>query len=271
VLDIQATQVDDFRFRLQNELERRCQENPNYSLRAFAKFLGVDSSVLSKIVNNKRTITPKMFEKLSSRLGLSPQERIRFVENLSMRSLAAPGRRTSRRTGLTLDQFELVSKWYHFAILELTCLADFKLEPKYIARKLKITVSQVNFAIERLQRLGMLVVDEGGVLKSGNFTTTRNVDTTVALRNLQKAILNQAANAIDDVPPDLRDNSTITVATSWHKIAAAKGMIKRFRRELSDFLSDNTNADAVYQISTHFFPVTELEVQKTQYNEGDTP
>ena len=40
----------NFRSYLQSELIRRCNNNSKYSLRAFAKHLGIDASPLSQIV-----------------------------------------------------------------------------------------------------------------------------------------------------------------------------------------------------------------------------
>ncbi|MCB0367115.1 MAG: helix-turn-helix transcriptional regulator [Bdellovibrionaceae bacterium] len=63
---------DEFRQLLQEELDRRISKNPRYSLRAFAAALQVDSSLLSKILNNKRAISLSMAEHLIGRLNLPP-------------------------------------------------------------------------------------------------------------------------------------------------------------------------------------------------------
>lgn len=244
----------DFRLRLQAELERRCSENPNYSLRAFARFLGVDSSVLSKILNNKRAITPKMFERLSKKIGLSPREMQAFaVQSKSLTN-------GESHMALSHDEFALIAQWYHFAILELTAVKGFQPDSRYIARMLGLTVSEVNFAIERLDRLGMIARNEDGSFrKTGEFTTSKSADTSVPLRSMQKEILDQAKLALDYIAPELRDNSTITVAIDTSKLRLAKEMIKQFRRQLANSLAAEHDADAVYQLTFHIFPVSKVE------------
>ncbi len=74
--------LSDFCFFLQQELDRRCLTNPNYSLRAFAKFLDVDSSRLSKILRRERPINAELFHKFANRLGIDPEQKITFERAL---------------------------------------------------------------------------------------------------------------------------------------------------------------------------------------------
>lgn len=70
----------DFRQFLEEELARRSQNYPRYSLRAFARHLEVDSSFLSKILNGKRTVTLRTIRMFGERLNLPPEELQHFGE-----------------------------------------------------------------------------------------------------------------------------------------------------------------------------------------------
>ena len=70
----------DFRQFLEDELARRMQSMPRYSLRAFARHLDVDSSFLSKILNGKRTVTMRTIRMFGERLNLTTDELSRFGE-----------------------------------------------------------------------------------------------------------------------------------------------------------------------------------------------
>lgn len=72
--------TSDFRQFLEDELARRSQNYPRYSLRAFARHLEVDSSFLSKILNGKRTVTMRTIRMFGERLNLTPDELQRFGE-----------------------------------------------------------------------------------------------------------------------------------------------------------------------------------------------
>ena len=132
---------NDFRLYLQNELIRRCQKNPHYSLRAFARILQIDASALSKILNAKRAVTPEMLTKLGLKLGLGKQELKSFK---GIKSGAGALGHLDFDT-IDADQFKIISDWYHYAILELTAVAHFRADTKWIAKTLGITASEAKY------------------------------------------------------------------------------------------------------------------------------
>jgi transcriptional regulator with XRE-family HTH domain len=70
----------DFRKFLADELVRRSENSPRYSLRAFARHLDVDSSFLSKILNGKRTVTLRTIHMFGEKLNLPTQDLQRFED-----------------------------------------------------------------------------------------------------------------------------------------------------------------------------------------------
>lgn len=70
----------DFRQYLEDELARRSQNSPRYSLRAFARHLDVDSSFLSKILNGKRTVTLRTIRMFGERLNMPTEDMQHFAE-----------------------------------------------------------------------------------------------------------------------------------------------------------------------------------------------
>ena len=69
-----------FREYLNQELARRAQRNPRYSLRAFARFLGTDFSAFSKMLRGKRPIGPTKIRDFGVRLGLPSEQIEGFIE-----------------------------------------------------------------------------------------------------------------------------------------------------------------------------------------------
>ena len=68
---------------IQAELSRRCERNPRYSLRAFARALGFEPTVISQIIAGKRIPSYKTAQKLVRALGLSPEDSNRFYASLA--------------------------------------------------------------------------------------------------------------------------------------------------------------------------------------------
>ena len=137
-------EAQDFRLYLQNKLTERCKKNPKYYLRSFAQRLDMESSALSKILRGKRRVTEKTFLKLSKILNLSPHEIAQFRQNLKQSAEYDYSPKNYQQ--VSLDAFNVISDWYHYAILELTTVKKFKPSEKWIAKSLGISVSEVNIA-----------------------------------------------------------------------------------------------------------------------------
>src|SRR5262245_2594450 len=110
---------EGMRLHLQQEFLRRCRANSRYSLRGYARALGIEPSALSKLLKGQRTISPSMFRKLGTRLGIAPGTLEAWAGRPSTES--DPGTRsTAAFQQIALDHFEIIADWYHYAILELT-------------------------------------------------------------------------------------------------------------------------------------------------------
>lgn len=243
---------------LRDELARRTQRNPKYSLRAFAQSLGVSSSFLSKLMNGQRPFTERTLGLLSQHLSLSPVEISKLKDQL--------GERQSWHLefdSLDLDRFQLISDWYHFAILELSSVRGIVLSPKSISACLGITIHEAKAALERLKRLGL--IDQDNELNPApvrNFSTVGPSFTTAATRNQQRQILEMAIQALENVPFEERDQSSVTLAIPKSRITEAKKKIAAFRREMTEHLQRPGERDSVYHLSVSFYPVTTSQSEK---------
>jgi uncharacterized protein (TIGR02147 family) len=252
----------DFRFYLQDELAARCAKNPNYSLRSFAKMLSVSPSALSAMINGKRPITNKMKETLGLKLGLSFDE----IQNLNSRphgnskTAAVEYLNGMSFQQVTIDQFAIISEPHYYALLELMKTQDFKWDRKWIAQRLKKTISEINFSIERLERVGLLERNADGTYQDGTdgfSSDIRDGLSSQAQRQFQQRSLEQAIEAINQVPVDNRDNTSMTMAINSKDIAKAKKFLKEFRRKFCADLESNPILNEVYQLTISFIPLTE--------------
>lgn len=248
----------DFRFFLQDELLRRCRKNPSYSMRSFARVLKLDSSALSKILNGKRGISKRMLKRVGESLGLSPQEMARFRPTHGNRAVENTRQRTFEL--LSLDTFQFISNWYYYGILSLIDVKGFTANPKWIANAIGITISEAKIAVERLERLGLLEIQEDGtwLTRKKDLTTVGHEYTAPAFRTLQKQVLEKALEALEECPMEQRDQSSMTMAIDASRLPQAKERIKKFRRDLCSFLQTSGKLDQVYQMSVSLYPVSSL-------------
>jgi uncharacterized protein (TIGR02147 family) len=160
---------------------------------------------------------------------------------------------------LAHDTFEVVSAWYHFAILELIRVDGFEPKPKWIAVRLGISAVEATAAVERLVRVGLLAVSPEGRWPEANderLTVITPGESARAQRLLQRQILEKAIEALERVPISRRDQTTITMAIDVARLAEAKERIKKFRRSLAKFLSRAPMRQEVYNLSVSLYPVT---------------
>jgi hypothetical protein len=255
------TETQNFRFFLQAELVRRCQANPQYSLRAFARTLKLDPSRLSKILKGQRPVSRALVEELGSRLGLSI-EKIELYKDGAASGMTAEISQT-HYLQLAQDTFEIIANWHHYAILELMKVANFSPSPRWLAQSLGVTVSEINICIERLVRVELLSIQKDGkwIDRSGGFSThvLGPNYTSYAHRKMQEQILQMAAQALHQTPIERRDQSSMMMAISAKRIAEAKTLITAFRRKLCDFLEQDKKKDSVYQLSISLFPLVETK------------
>lgn len=236
---------------LQRELVNRCRKNPKYSLRAFARSLEIEPSQLSKIINGKRQPREKLINSIIAKLNLSPQEAQHYAKPSNSE--------TNPYQTLTLDHFEVIADWYHYAILELTQVAGLQLSFKSIARTLGISEAEAKLAVNRLIKLEMLEItdDHQWIDRSGLVTTVGNAFTAVAFRRLQKQVLEKALSALEETPLSERDQTSITMAMPSALLPQAQAKIKKFRRNLCKFLQENSlKKDRVYHLSISLYPVS---------------
>ena len=227
----------------------RCQKNPQYSLRAFARSLDLESSFLSKLLSGKRNITPEVFKKISAKLSF----------DLGHLKFSEPNGYSS----ITEDQISILAQWEHLAILEILANKT-DANVKKLAANLGITELRVKQALERLTNVGYIAFNADtkkfDVLSPKN--STEGLPVQQALQNLQKQFLQMALQAIDDVPDTQRDQSGMTMMVDTGRIPEARKIIKKFRRDMSKLLEGTEKKDQVYQLSVSLYPLSKTPWKK---------
>ncbi len=227
---------------LQSDFVKRNSQNAQYSLRAFAQYLGIDQSYLIKMMQGKRKISGKMREKLA--------EKITIPQNVSINPKFNP---------ITDVQFKMVAEWYCFAILELIKTKDFKADLQTVSERLGIHKEVARIAIDRLLTVG-LISKKG---RSGKFISTSNTwsqfnFTSLERQRLQIQFLEKAQRAVETVPIERRDNGSLTIAVRSKDLPEIKKQLTKIRQDFHAYLKDlsSTELDEVYQLSVAFFPLT---------------
>lgn len=187
----------DLRALLAQTLARRCAGNEKYSLRAFARDLKIHHGTLSQILRGLRVLSPAMVKRLAPRLGLDATTTVRYSLAAANAAFTEPAALRLARS-ITADAWAALSEWPHLAILELTRLPEFRADSRFISRVLGTSVDEVNLALQRLLRLGLLEMRDSGAWRDLTLATSTDAFARETIRRLLDRL-----RALAEVAPPL--------------------------------------------------------------------
>lgn len=244
---------------LRTEFEGLKRKNRSFSLRAYARRLGINSGVLSSILQGNRQVSPRYAERLLARMALPPEKLDPIARLLKSKKLRPRGATPARHVlQLRSDEFHLISHGIHYAILCLVELADFTPEYALMAKRLNESENKVRAASERLIRLGLIVIDGNNWRLTGAQLTTTDGVRDVAIQRFHEERLEEARQKLFTVPVEQRYFFSTTMAVQAANIPAAQHLITEFKRKMEDLLEQNPKTE-VYRLCIQLFPVTNLQ------------
>lgn len=273
-----------YRSFLKAELASRVASNPRYSLRAFARGLGIPASHLSAIHHGRRNLSLDTAGKVARKLGLDGPAHEYFLILVQLEALrpdAGPELREALRArakalksdcalaqvrDLSLDAFRAISDWYHLPILEITGLVDpraRRLDARWVAARLGIKAIEVEAATERLERLELLErAADGTYRKTYVHGLFQSAASHAPLRRFHQTLLQKAQIALEEQAPTDRYVGSQTFAMHPAQLAGAREVIEAFRRQLVAYFDGSGSADAqlpkeqVYFLGVQLFNLT---------------
>jgi uncharacterized protein (TIGR02147 family) len=264
----------DFRSYLASEFKVRQEKyrlrKRHYSLRQFARALGVEVSFLSKLLRGQRAMTFATIEKIGPKLRLSQEE----IENFKLHHLRQKAGKPMpkkaekpRFNELPFDQVGAITKWYYLPILELISQLGPEAKTTFfserIAELLQISEAEIETELSDLEMLGILGRDSRGrlFLKEKNNRIPNRPVSTDALKSVQKQFLSKARDSIDRDSLEQRDHSGMTLTFPEERLLDAKKLIKNFRRRFMTLMEryaaqEPDRPRRVYHLSVSLFPLS---------------
>lgn len=255
---LQEPMHKELRQLLQSELSHRRNRNSLYSLRAFARDLGIGVGSISEVMSGKRELSKKNILKVLQNLNLTTEQKAELLktDEKSVKPVQ------DEHQLLLEDQFKLIADWYYLAILNLAKLKVNKANPEWISKRLGIEPYMAIEALERLQRLGLLKIEKSKLVRTSQpLTTSRDLPST-AIRKHHAQNLLLAEKAIHNVPIDLRELGSVTMPVNLKKLTKVKELLLKTRKKVADLLEDD-NATEIYTLSFQLFPLTEVVKKKS--------
>lgn len=259
-------QFKDYHEILTIEFERRKFANSSYSLRAYARDLGLSAPRLSQVMAKKSGLSAESARDIAEKLKLNPDMTNWFCdsagaafarnakEKAEFTKRVAQYKREAKKFGeIHLEYFKVIADWFHFAILELTYLKDFENSTAWMANKLGITKAEVITAVERMKKLGLLTEKNGSLVDTFKFLATPSDVPSVALRKFNAQLMKKAIEALNEQDVLQREISSNIFSVDKAKLPEFKDRIREFRRDMERFASEATEKNSVYCLGMQFY------------------
>lgn len=224
---------------LSQEFTSRSLRNHQYSLRAFARDLGVSPASLSNILCGKQSISRSLAESMSSHLLIPDSSKEIFILSADYCSTRSALSRKSIKqrlcillrdetSRLDLDAFTVIQDPMHFAVLECLKIPTLNDDLNKIANFLGIDLDQAHAIAQRLQSVKLVYLDNGKLIPTVESTYTFPKASNFAIQNYHAAIL---ARATDSLRNSIETRTFCSLLT-----ACSREERKNIEKKLNDFM-----------------------------------
>ncbi|MEM6731809.1 MAG: TIGR02147 family protein [Myxococcota bacterium] len=227
-----------------------------FSLRQFSRRAGFASpNYLRLVADGERNLSARSMGRFARALGLNAREREAFealvylgqakddaernIYYERLRRRAGAGASTARE--IERAQYEIYSRWYVLPIREMLSLPDFREDARWIASRLrpKIRPAEAERALEILLDAGVAVRDADGRLKPADIKLkTAATVQSLAIRNYHRSMLELTERALDHVPRDERNVTSLTISLNRKQYDLICARIEEFRLSMLDLIED---------------------------------
>lgn len=261
--------IADYRDFLKSYYDKRKEEMPFYSYRMMGDKLGLDSSYLYRVLQKKQHLPAHALPAAKDILALNGRSAEYFDllysaavskdkgkrEELMAKALAL---RDVDRHSLEAAELKLLRNWWIPAVRAYLELNGGVVNIKQIANDIcpPITEAQAEEAVEILKEVGLVKkLASGKLALTEAHLTAGGPEKAAAVREFQKQVLSLASDALDNIPVNERNISTLTLSVDQSCFEDLGDMLREFRRLVQKRVDEAKNPDRVMQLSMAFYPV----------------
>lgn len=256
---------------LESYLERKKAAQSGYSMRAFARDLGVSPAFVSLVLKGKKKLPIRLLGRTVKVLDLDLESAHALKNSCLPEGLAEglingysfpeEGESVPAMSWAIQDKRKLkaLRHWFYVAILDFTTCDDYDGSVTTIAFRLGLSVPTVEVALRELLGLGLLVEKDGKLVKSTLDIRLASSQSQADIRRFHSQLLDKAkeelATKTSDEDFSRRLITGITIAANPEKIEIAKKMLSDCLHEIAALTKDGS-ATEVYHLAAQFFPLT---------------
>jgi uncharacterized protein (TIGR02147 family) len=236
---------------LQKQFDEKTRKNGLYSIRAFARDIGIGKSTLHEILHRDKKMSKSTCIKILDYLKVSPDE---FDEILNFNLNPSQDNLFKE---LSAEEFSKIATCEHYALLSLakstTCPSDINLLSKRIVLPQQETQSLLNDLVE----LDLVEIKDNRLIRTAKLLTTTYDVPNKAIQNYHNTSLDKVKDALQDVEVELRDIASTMFLMSPDKMEALKEELKAIRRKLVSSVEDNNENSEAFLLNISVIPISQ--------------
>lgn len=269
----------DYRKFLQEFYELEKSLDSSFSYRVFAAAVGMDASLLLKILQGKRHISPKCIDVFVDFFHFKDAKAEYFREMIAygkakndedVRSHFETLQKMRPAACRELDEarYRYFQQWYYPMIR--SALDVFNYRGTQDAAALgeccipKLSALQVENAVDALLQLGLARANKDGrVVPTDAHLKTMEHWLSACISDYQSSIADLAGKSIQNTPKEKRDISTLTMALDSQQIDKIREILAKTRKAIVNVVNAMPPqiCDSVYQLNFQLFPMMKKEEQ----------
>ncbi len=267
------SETSDYRDILKSFYDKRKKETPFYSYRMMGEKLGLDASYLYRILQKKQHLPAHAIENVKEMLGISGRVAEYFGLLYSSNVSKDPEQKNElmakaialqdvERHSLQNAEIKFLENWWIPAIRAYLEINGGAVNYRKMAAKIRpsITETQAKEAVEILKSLGLVKkISSERLSLTQSHLTVGGKEKRDAVRHFQKQALALASDALDNIPANERNISTLTLSVDKAGFDDLTEMAKEFRRMVQKRVDSVQKPDRVLQFSLAFYPLTRTE------------
>jgi len=265
-------EYSDYREFLKDTLIARQKRNKLYSMRAFAKALGLPASTLSEIINRRKNISSDAAKKISGGLRLRRFES-HYFDLLVEKSSTKDSRRINdihaelisvahqgRRPVLEPEQDPFLNQATKFILIELGGVENFVLNSATGAKAIGCSEDVTSALLVDLAALGILTysAESDRYQKSGAGVLISSEKMNLDLRKFHFEMLDKAKASLIQQSPQERLIGSETFSFNSDQISEANDIMEEFFSKMVSLANRGNNKNSVYHVGLQMFRLAKV-------------
>ena len=250
------------------------RQSKKMSFRIFSKLAGFTSpNFLKLVMDGKRNLSAEGAQKFAKGLGFNKSETHFFTtliklnqsESSEEKQILQKQMGTMQKLGhikpVSKEQHLMYSSWLVPVVYEMARMRPNKGLIVYLMGKIRprASTSEIEKALSVLHNLGYLKLNKEGVwIPSQPVVTTGLEATSQALMEFHLNHIKLAQTRLEEVKPENRDYSSLTIGLPASKIPALKKRIQELRQDIIRYFAHEVKSDETYVVNIQLFPVTNM-------------